>query len=432
LTLAVRPPGATPLTTLLVTDIQNSTNLWEQLPTAVMNETLRLHHRCLRGLLPKCNGYESATEGDSFILAFHTPMDAARFALLAQQALLELPWPAELLEHEDGREVWAEPAKPKLPARQPPLGAPRGPGGGTSMHVSMPGGPMAAAAPHYPATADGDSEEEDAATFVCDSPLVGSFGNHGWLSVALQGLQGKPPGARRGGVGGVGGGGHHWRGASSSRKSLNLSRSSTCDRVASGTGVASAGGSGELRAASPLPAAMRAPTAPLAFGIGTRAAARLPEAARKGSHEYGSPFCSLSVSPSVPRFLSDAPLSELPEGELPSPTFRPDGDTGPGLLSTAANSPGTRARAPAPGCPKLQLGALAPRSGTPAGDVESAGLELSLLAPPRRAAAPRASSSWDALCEAAAGSAYYPPRGSGTGGQQASVDRASRATVGSD
>ncbi|GLI67730.1 hypothetical protein VaNZ11_011931 [Volvox africanus] len=114
LTLAVRPPGATPLTTLLVTDIQNSTNLWEQLPTSVMNETIRLHHRCLRGLLLKCNGYESATEGDSFILAFHGPMDAARFAILAQSALLELPWPQQLLAHEDGCEVWAEPSRPKM------------------------------------------------------------------------------------------------------------------------------------------------------------------------------------------------------------------------------------------------------------------------------------------------------------------------------
>ncbi|GIL86420.1 hypothetical protein Vretimale_11650 [Volvox reticuliferus] len=114
LTLAVRPPGATPLTTLLVTDIQNSTNLWEQLPTSIMNEAIRLHHRCLRGLLLKCNGYESATEGDSFILAFHGPMDAARFAILAQSALLELPWPQQLLAHEDGREVWAEPSRPKM------------------------------------------------------------------------------------------------------------------------------------------------------------------------------------------------------------------------------------------------------------------------------------------------------------------------------
>ena len=38
LTLAVRPPGATPATTLLITDIMNSTNLWEALPPGVSQE----------------------------------------------------------------------------------------------------------------------------------------------------------------------------------------------------------------------------------------------------------------------------------------------------------------------------------------------------------------------------------------------------------
>ncbi len=57
---------------------------------------------------PAVRSYESATEGDSFILAFHVPLDAARFALLAQAALMELPWPVELLGHEDGKEVRAE------------------------------------------------------------------------------------------------------------------------------------------------------------------------------------------------------------------------------------------------------------------------------------------------------------------------------------
>lgn len=31
----------------------------------VMNEAMRLHHLCLRQLLIRTNGYESATEGDS-------------------------------------------------------------------------------------------------------------------------------------------------------------------------------------------------------------------------------------------------------------------------------------------------------------------------------------------------------------------------------
>ncbi len=45
-----------------------------------MNRALELHHRLVRSLLDGHAGYESATEGDSFILAFHTPLDAVRLA----------------------------------------------------------------------------------------------------------------------------------------------------------------------------------------------------------------------------------------------------------------------------------------------------------------------------------------------------------------
>eukprot|EP00198_Chlamydomonas_reinhardtii_P006617 XP_001695953.1 predicted protein [Chlamydomonas reinhardtii] len=68
-------PGPFEDTTLLVTDIQ-----------------------CLRKLLLKHSGYESATEGDSFLLAFHSPEDALLFAMEAQVALLECGWPMELLD----------------------------------------------------------------------------------------------------------------------------------------------------------------------------------------------------------------------------------------------------------------------------------------------------------------------------------------------
>lgn len=40
--------------------------------------------QCLRKLLLKHSGYESATEGDSFLLAFHCPEDALLFAMEAQ------------------------------------------------------------------------------------------------------------------------------------------------------------------------------------------------------------------------------------------------------------------------------------------------------------------------------------------------------------
>ncbi|EFJ44112.1 hypothetical protein VOLCADRAFT_95771 [Volvox carteri f. nagariensis] len=66
---------------LVVTDIQDSTVLWEALPAAVMSDAVRLHHGCIRRLLVAHGGYESATEGDSFILAFLTVKQAVAFAM---------------------------------------------------------------------------------------------------------------------------------------------------------------------------------------------------------------------------------------------------------------------------------------------------------------------------------------------------------------
>eukprot|EP00798_Chlamydomonas_sp_ICE-L_P009194 gene9194-16333_t len=88
-------PGVSPSTTILVTDIQDSTTMWEQLPA------------CIRQQLLHFGGYESATEGDSFIVAFHTPADALDFAISAQMALLEADWPAELLDSPFGAQVTA-------------------------------------------------------------------------------------------------------------------------------------------------------------------------------------------------------------------------------------------------------------------------------------------------------------------------------------
>lgn len=57
------PPGASPLTTLLLTDIQNSTLLWETLPAEVMDAAICCHHKVFRSLMAAHNAYESATEG---------------------------------------------------------------------------------------------------------------------------------------------------------------------------------------------------------------------------------------------------------------------------------------------------------------------------------------------------------------------------------
>ncbi|GFH25639.1 guanylate cyclase domain-containing protein, partial [Haematococcus lacustris] len=75
------PPGAGPDTTLVLTDVQDSTTLYECLPVEVMDACMRIAERIIRDLLAAHQGYESATEGDAFLCAFHSPLDAVLFCL---------------------------------------------------------------------------------------------------------------------------------------------------------------------------------------------------------------------------------------------------------------------------------------------------------------------------------------------------------------
>ncbi|GLI65580.1 hypothetical protein VaNZ11_009153, partial [Volvox africanus] len=105
----VLAPRAGQDTTLLISDVQNSTALWEQLPEEVMDIALKLHHNTFRRLLTRYDGYESGTEGDSFILAFSEPGNAVAFAAACQVDLLLQEWPQELLEQPDGEVVLVDP-----------------------------------------------------------------------------------------------------------------------------------------------------------------------------------------------------------------------------------------------------------------------------------------------------------------------------------
>ncbi len=87
-----------PTATRVPCALQDSTALWESLPAAVMDRAVHLHHACLRSCAAACRAYESATEGDSFILAFHSPLEALTFCLSAQEQLPLLDWPEELLQ----------------------------------------------------------------------------------------------------------------------------------------------------------------------------------------------------------------------------------------------------------------------------------------------------------------------------------------------
>eukprot|EP00798_Chlamydomonas_sp_ICE-L_P010500 gene10500-8467_t len=100
------PPGASPNTTLVVTDIQSSTDLWEALISEVMAEALQLHNKCIRTTLLRHEGYESCTEGDSFIIAFHTARAAVSFSTDVQVSLMRLDWPEALLQNKNAEVVW--------------------------------------------------------------------------------------------------------------------------------------------------------------------------------------------------------------------------------------------------------------------------------------------------------------------------------------
>lgn len=78
-----RPTGTV---TFLFTDIEGSTQLWEQHPEA-MKAALARHDALLRGCCEARNGYVFKTVGDAFCVAFASPIEALLAALEAQRAL---------------------------------------------------------------------------------------------------------------------------------------------------------------------------------------------------------------------------------------------------------------------------------------------------------------------------------------------------------
>ncbi len=85
------PPTGT--VTLLFTDIEGSTRLWETQATA-MRAALVRHDALLRHCIGAHDGHVFKTGGDAFCAAFHTASDAIAAALEAQRALHQEPWPA--------------------------------------------------------------------------------------------------------------------------------------------------------------------------------------------------------------------------------------------------------------------------------------------------------------------------------------------------
>lgn len=80
----------------VISDIESSSALWAIAPPHVIDAAQQIHDDLMRSCLPKFNGYEITTVGDSFQLAFHNVQDAVGYALEVQLQLLQAKWPSEL------------------------------------------------------------------------------------------------------------------------------------------------------------------------------------------------------------------------------------------------------------------------------------------------------------------------------------------------
>jgi class 3 adenylate cyclase len=89
---------------IVITDIEGSTMMWEQNPSA-MKDALNVHDSIIRRCYVKQSGYEIATEGDSFRLAFHHPLDALSFCLDCQTKLFNANWTNGILELQNAKHI---------------------------------------------------------------------------------------------------------------------------------------------------------------------------------------------------------------------------------------------------------------------------------------------------------------------------------------
>jgi predicted ATPase/class 3 adenylate cyclase len=89
--MSLRAPLPSGTITLLFTDIEGSTQHWEQ-QRAAMPEALRRHDELLRTAIEAHGGYIFKTMGDAFCAAFARPTDAIAAAVEAQRSLNREDW----------------------------------------------------------------------------------------------------------------------------------------------------------------------------------------------------------------------------------------------------------------------------------------------------------------------------------------------------
>ncbi|KXZ50125.1 hypothetical protein GPECTOR_18g99 [Gonium pectorale] len=80
----------------VVTDIEGSTQI-SVAGRTVYDQLLAIHDQLMREGIAKFNGTQIVTEGDSFLVAFHTVHEAVAFCQDLQHKLLDTPWPRAVL-----------------------------------------------------------------------------------------------------------------------------------------------------------------------------------------------------------------------------------------------------------------------------------------------------------------------------------------------
>ena len=97
---AVSPPEVDPTTTeitFVMTDIEKSTDASVASPDA-MQEVQIVHDLVMREAIAKFNGFEIATQGDAFEIAFVSTVDACNFANFVQAQLHAVQWSKAVLK----------------------------------------------------------------------------------------------------------------------------------------------------------------------------------------------------------------------------------------------------------------------------------------------------------------------------------------------
>ena len=93
------PPGVDEKdVTIVFTDIESSTHIWETY-TFAMEQSMLIHNTIMRQCTRLSNGYEVKTIGDAFMVSFSSAQEAIFFCFEAQCRLLNVCWPEGLGNH---------------------------------------------------------------------------------------------------------------------------------------------------------------------------------------------------------------------------------------------------------------------------------------------------------------------------------------------